>query len=204
MNSRTLTALLCTSLFPERNAGCGLRIFRNDSQLLSPADSDLRSRVARGLDCWDAITSLESFIGGGASTENVQILVCVTGIGDCVTGTVLACSVTRTRPPGLRAGGASHPPELSSCWLRLGVRYTNPAPPHGSALFVLALIPATPHCAGHSGSRRAHVQMDIRLQVWGHWCRGFRAVGVDRTDLDVLPAQEETVLEILFPSMAAD
>ncbi|KAK5448088.1 hypothetical protein LTS15_009112 [Exophiala xenobiotica] len=102
-NSRTLTAPLCTSLFPERNVGCGLRIFRNDSQLLSPADSELRSRVARGLDCWDAITSLESFIGGDASTENVQILVCVTGIGDCVTGTVLACSLTRTRPPGLRA-----------------------------------------------------------------------------------------------------
>ncbi|KAK5194889.1 hypothetical protein LTR92_005018 [Exophiala xenobiotica] len=85
-NSKALTAPLCTSLFPERNVGCGLRIFRNDSQLLSPADSDLRSRVARSLDCWDAITSLESFIGGDGSIENVQILVCVTGIGDCVTG----------------------------------------------------------------------------------------------------------------------
>lgn len=38
---------------------------------------------------WGAITSLESFVDGSASTENVQILVCVTGIGDCVTGNLV-------------------------------------------------------------------------------------------------------------------
>lgn len=58
-----LTAPISTSLFPERNVACGLRIFRPNAKFFLPGDDGLWSRVVESLE-FENFVRLEDFVCG--------------------------------------------------------------------------------------------------------------------------------------------
>lgn len=87
-SSRDLSASISTSLFPERNVGCGLRIFRNEPGCPSLIRHDMLRNVVTQAEL-GAVTSLESLMASNSNRQyqhNVSIVVYVVGIGKCVSG----------------------------------------------------------------------------------------------------------------------
>lgn len=93
-NANTVPASISTSLYPERNFGCGLRIFRRGLPGVPLAEKDLWSRVSRDVHA-GGIMSLERLKHGSmAGVESVKLLVRVAEVGKAVLGK--ASSITMT------------------------------------------------------------------------------------------------------------
>ncbi|KAJ9621131.1 hypothetical protein H2204_012025 [Knufia peltigerae] len=99
-SSRDLSASISTSLFPERNVGCGLRIFRNEPGCPSLIRHDMLRNVVTQAEL-GAVTSLESLMASNSNRQyqhNVSIVVYVVGIGKCVSGSTTSTDTSHKFP----------------------------------------------------------------------------------------------------------
>lgn len=98
-NSGDLGARISTNLFPERNVGCGLRIFRNEPGSSSLIHQDMLRKVVAQAEL-DNVTSLESLMVSNRSKQHqqdVSIVVYVVGIEEYVLGTTTVPDPTTSR-----------------------------------------------------------------------------------------------------------